>query len=404
MVKKSKNKNSPKISKSTPAGAFEEESMESPEGHVDQNISNPEGSININLGGGTSSANIETLRGLQGEIVEMMSNPEGSNSQNIEEMEAYSQVPNSPPRSITTISTDSATYPEGSVDLNSKDRERSANPMSGFGEALNECEGEPRASDAWPDFPKSMADFVTKGKLSVVYFVSQCQGDYVIACRKAPEQQPRWPYFIYIPDSLVSGSLDFQRRLEVADLVAVSMFNWSEKFRDLAASRAEVTPAKKFWLNEATQLLPRQADATKITNIIYDDQPRENVTGVIYWVRFRAQHDPETFQYAELACCGLAHSARINRRQLNEIACHELTQGMLVSVSCIKVPRDSLISRTYVLPSNSPFRAGTEVMEVYPAIYGAIGHVSPHLMEWPNTNAMALPKCSHALRSSLTNI
>ena len=97
--------------------------------------------------------------------MEMVSNPEGSNSQNIEEMEAYSQVPNLPPRSVTTISTDSATYPEGSVDLNSKDRERSENPMSGFGEALDECEGEPRASDAWPDLPKSMADFVTKGKL-----------------------------------------------------------------------------------------------------------------------------------------------------------------------------------------------------------------------------------------------
>ena len=31
-------------------------------------------------------------------------------------------------------------------------------------------------------------------------------------------------------------------------------------------------------------------------------------------------------------------------------------------------------------------------MEVYPAIYGAIGHVSPHLMEWPNTNANGTSK------------
>ncbi|CAK5046254.1 unnamed protein product [Meloidogyne enterolobii] len=312
-----------------------------------------------------------------------------------------SAIRSSPPRSIvmSDISdSDILANPAGSPEVASK--EGSVNVMKELGVALEEIEKETSTSeafanvgnDAWPDFPEAMDEIVTKDKLAVVYFVAQGQGDYVIACRKSADRHTRWPYFMYIPDSLVDGHPDFQRKLEVGDLVSVSRFAWSEKFRDLAATREEVTSTKKFWLNESTQLLPRQADAEELGNIIYDDQERQMVTGVIYYIRFRSQHDPETFQYAELACCGIAHSARINRRHLNGISVQELVQGMLVNVSCIKIPRDSLISRTYVLPSNTLFRAGTETLAVFPEIYGAVGLVNPHLLEWPNTNINGTPK------------
>ncbi|KAL3084679.1 hypothetical protein niasHT_031564 [Heterodera trifolii] len=229
-------------------------------------------------------------------------------------------------------------------------------------------------------------------KSSLLYLVSQAGDGYVIACKKSPKSKPNWPFFMNIEDKLIESAPGFQRKLEVGDFVAVSSFEWNQKLRYLAEHRQDATPSCKFWFNENSQLLPKQADATGVVQLLYMNIGRKQITGVVYWIKRKVQSIPSSFVHANIACCGLAVSARINRRHLDGINPEDLKLGSLVTVVVANIPQDSLVSMGYILPDSSPYKLGTERRAETPEFFGAIASVRPHLLVWPNLNANMTPK------------
>ncbi|KAL3094958.1 hypothetical protein niasHS_006309 [Heterodera schachtii] len=269
--------------------------------------------------------------------------------------------------------------------------------------ALDQVDAEAFANNGF-DYEESEACPPAKdvSKSSLLYLVSQAGDGYVIACKKSPKSKPNWPFFMNIDDKLIESAPGFQRKLEVGDFVAVSSFAWNQKLRYLAEHRQDATPSCKFWFNENSQLLPKQADATGVVQLLYMNIGRKQITGVVYWIKRKVQSIPSSFVHANIACCGLAVSARINRRHLDGINPEDLKIGSLVTVVVANIPQDSLVSMGYILPDSSPYKLGTERRAETPEFFGAIASVRPHLLAWPNLNANMTPKV-YPCSAELTN-
>ncbi|KAL3073902.1 hypothetical protein niasHT_035990 [Heterodera trifolii] len=259
--------------------------------------------------------------------------------------------------------------------------------------ALDQVEVDGFANNGFDDEePEACPPAKDVSKSSLLYLVSQAGDGYVIACKKSPKSKPNWPFFMNIEDKLIESAPGFQRKLEVGDFVAVSSFEWNQKLRYLAEHRQDATPSCKFWFNENSQLLPKQADATGVVQLLYMNIGRKQITGVVYWIKRKVQSIPSSFVHANIACCGLAVSARINRRHLDGINPEDLKLGSLVTVVVANIPQDSLVSMGYILPDASPYKLGTERRAETPEFFGAIASVRPHLLVWPNLNANMTPK------------
>ncbi|KAL3094641.1 hypothetical protein niasHT_023955 [Heterodera trifolii] len=272
---------------------------------------------------------------------------------------------------LSIDSSKAAASPEGSAMLGLKLLLKGRNPMEtlrAMEVALDQVDAEAFANNGF-DYEESEACPPAKdvSKSSLLYLVSQAGDGYVIACKKSPKSKPNWPFFMNIDDKLIESAPGFQRKLEVGDFVAVSSFEWNQKLRYLAEHRQDATPSCKMNIG------------------------RKQITGVVYWIKRKVQGIPSSFVHANIACCGLAVSARINRRHLDGINPEDLKLGSLVTVVVANIPQDSLVSMGYILPDSSPYKLGTERRAETPEFFGAAS-VRPHLLVWPNLNANMTPK------------
>ncbi|KAL7070376.1 hypothetical protein ACQ4LE_010356 [Meloidogyne hapla] len=210
-----------------------------------------------------------------------------------------------------------------------------------------------------------------KEKKVVEYLVCQVEEHSVIGARFNPTTNKSWPHFIQIKNELAENSEGFVEKLQLGDSVWVSCFEWREGYRALARNEGEVTRYRKIWFHGR---INSQAVVTSIELIVY--APRVECSGVVIRIR-------ET--KGVRSCCiviasHLQVSTRCYRRQLIGLNLDEIEIGQLVTLSVAKLPANSLVDDSYILPHMTEFKIGAE--EVIQSGMGTLGTVEPH-GPWP---------------------